>query len=146
MTATHPEGLGAASALRLALKISGIKPDEVDMVNAHATSTPLGDPCEINAICSVFGDHASKLNITAPKSMTGHLLGGAGAVESIITIKAIQEDIVPPTINTKEVDPIIPANLNLTLGKSQKRTINVAINSTFGFGGHNVITVFKKFI
>jgi 3-oxoacyl-[acyl-carrier-protein] synthase II len=145
MTASHPDGIGAAKAIQLALKDAGLKPADVDYVNAHATSTPHGDPCEINAICSVFGEHAPKLNISATKSMTGHLLGAAGVIESIITIKAIQNDIVPPTINTKELDPILPANLNYTLGKSQKRTINFAINSTFGFGGHNVITVFKKY-
>jgi len=146
MTASHPDGLGAANAIRMALKLSGMQPEEVDYVNAHATSTPLGDPSEIHAICSVFGDHAPKLNIAASKSMTGHLLGAAGVIESIICIKAIQNDIVPPTINTENVDPLIPSNLNLTLGKAQKRTVNVAINSTFGFGGHNVITVFKKFV
>lgn len=145
ITASHPDGLGAASAIKLALKDAGIQPEDVDYVNAHATSTPLGDPSEIHAISSVFGEHAPKLNISASKSMTGHLLGAAGVVESIISIKAIQNDIVPPTINTKEVDPQIPATLNLTLGKAQKRTVNVAINSTFGFGGHNVITVFRKY-
>jgi len=126
------------------LEDSQIKTTDVDYVNAHATATPLGDISETKAICSVFGDHASKLNISATKSMTGHLLGAAGVVESIVCIKAIQENIVPPTINTKDVDPAISSDLNLTLGKAQKRIVNVALNSTFGFGGHNVITVFRK--
>jgi 3-oxoacyl-[acyl-carrier-protein] synthase II len=145
ITASHPEGEGAKNAIKQALNMAGLKPEDVDYINAHATSTPLGDVSEIKAITSVFGDHASKLNISASKSMIGHLLGGAGAVESIITIKAIQNDIIPPTINTNSVDPIIPTDLNLTLGKAQKRNVNIAVNSTFGFGGHNVITVFKKF-
>lgn len=145
ITASHPEGEGAANAIRMALEDANIDVDAVDYINAHATATPLGDISEAKAISAVFGAHASKLNISATKSMTGHLLGAAGAVESIICIKSIQHDVVPPTINTKDIDPAIPSDLNLTLGKAQYRTVNVAINSTFGFGGHNVITMFRKF-
>jgi 3-oxoacyl-[acyl-carrier-protein] synthase II len=145
ITASHPEGEGAANAIRMALDDAQIQASDVDYINAHATATPLGDISETKAICSVFGDHAPRLNISATKSMTGHLLGAAGVVESIVCIKAIQNNIVPPTINTKDVDPAISPALNLTLGKAQKRTVNVAMNSTFGFGGHNVITVFRKY-
>jgi 3-oxoacyl-[acyl-carrier-protein] synthase II len=145
ITASHPQGEGAASAIKQALDDAQISIEEVDYINAHATSTPLGDISEMNAICSVFGDHTSKLNISATKSMTGHLLGAAGVIESVICIKSIQNDIVPPTINTKNIDPVFPKNLNLTLGVAQKRTVNVAMNSTFGFGGHNVITIFRKY-
>jgi 3-oxoacyl-[acyl-carrier-protein] synthase II len=145
ITASHPEGLGAQMAIKQALNMAGIKPEEVDYINAHATSTPLGDPCEIKAICAVFGEHAKKLNISATKSMTGHLLGAAGAIEGIASIKAIQTGIIPPTINTINIDPQIPSDLNLTMGKPQKRSVKIALNSTFGFGGHNVITAFKKY-
>jgi 3-oxoacyl-[acyl-carrier-protein] synthase II len=146
ITASHPEGEGAANAIRLALEDAGIGPTDVDYINAHATSTPLGDISEIHAICSVFGDHAGNINISATKSMTGHLLGAAGAIESIICVKAIHDGVVPPTINSENIDAAIPGNLNLTLKTAQKRDVNVAINSTFGFGGHNVITVFRKFM
>lgn len=145
ITASHPQGEGAANAIKQALEDAQIRFEEVDYINAHATSTPLGDISEMNAICSVFGDHTSKLNISATKSMTGHLLGAAGVIESVICIKSIQNDIVPPTINTRNIDPVFPKNLNLTLGVAQKRTVNVAMNSTFGFGGHNVITIFRKY-
>ena len=145
ITATHPDGEGAVNAMELALKDAQLTITDVDYINAHATSTPLGDVSEIKAICTVFGDHARKLNIGATKSMTGHLLGAAGAVEAIVCIKAMNESIIPPTINTQIVDPEIPQGLNLSLGKAQKRDVSIAMNNTFGFGGHNVITVFRKY-
>lgn len=146
ITASHPNGEGASHAMKLALQDAGISADDVDYINAHATSTPLGDVSEIKAICSVFGDSPNHLNISATKSMTGHLLGAAGAIEAILGIKAITESVVPPTINTRTLDPEIPASLNLTIGNAQSRTVNVAMNNTFGFGGHNVITIFRKLI
>ncbi|GEP94598.1 beta-ketoacyl-ACP synthase II [Chitinophaga cymbidii] len=145
LTATHPEGLGAQLGMKEVLEDAGLNVTDVDYINAHATSTPLGDVSELKAIKAVFGDHAGKLNISATKSMTGHLLGAAGAIEAIACIKAIQNDIVPPTINTTELGEDIPSDLNLTLGKAQHRTINVAISNTFGFGGHNAIAAFAKF-
>lgn len=145
LTATHPEGLGAQLGMKEALDDAELTITDVDYINAHATSTPLGDVSELKAIQAVFGDHAAKLNISATKSMTGHLLGAAGAIEAIACIKAIQDDIVPPTINTAELGEDIPAGLNLTLGTAQKRTINVALSNTFGFGGHNAIAAFAKF-
>jgi 3-oxoacyl-[acyl-carrier-protein] synthase II len=145
ITATHPNGEGAVSAINLALKDAQIDPSEVDYINAHATSTPLGDISEVKAIHTIFGDHLHKIGISATKSMTGHLLGGAGAIEAIVCIKSINESIVPPTINTRDIDPSFPPGLNLTLGKAQKRNIRVAMNNTFGFGGHNVITLFRRF-
>jgi len=145
ITASHPDGEGAINAMELGLKDAQITKTDVDYINAHSTSTPLGDVSEIKAIQTVFGDHAGKLNISATKSMTGHLLGGAGAVEAIICLKAMNESIVPPTINTQTIDPEIPQGLNLTLGKAQKRDIAIAMSNTFGFGGHNVITVFRKY-
>ena len=144
ITATHPTGKGAISAMNLALKDAKIAPSEVDYINAHATSTPLGDVCEVKAIYNVFGNFAQQINISATKSMTGHLLGGAGAIEAIVCIKSINESIVPPTINTCSIDPDIPNGVNLTLGKAQKRCIHIAMNNTFGFGGHNVITLFRN--
>ncbi len=117
----------------------------MDYINAHATSTPLGDVSELKAIKTLFGEHASKLNISATKSMTGHLLGAAGAIEAIACIMAVKEDIVPPTINTTELGEDIPTGLNLTLGQAQQRTVNVALSNTFGFGGHNAIAAFAKF-
>lgn len=145
LTATHPEGLGAQLGMKEALDDAELTITDVDYINAHATSTPLGDVSELKAIQAVFGDHAAKLNISATKSMTGHLLGAAGAIEAIACIKAIQDDVVPPTINTAELGEDIPAGLNLTLGTAQKRTINVALSNTFGFGGHNAIAAFAKF-
>lgn len=145
LTATHPEGLGAQLGMKEAIEDAGLQITDVDYINAHATSTPLGDVSELKAIKAVFGEHAKTLNISATKSMTGHLLGAAGAIEAIACIKAIQHDIVPPTINTTELGEDIPADLNLTLGKAQHRTINVAISNTFGFGGHNAIAAFAKF-
>jgi 3-oxoacyl-[acyl-carrier-protein] synthase II len=145
LTATHPEGLGARLGMERALEDAELKPEDVDYINAHATSTPLGDVSELKGITGVFGDHIGKINISATKSMTGHLLGAAGAIEAIACIKATQFDIVPPTINTGSLGEGIPTNLNLTLGKAQERTVNVAMSNTFGFGGHNAIVVFKKY-
>ncbi|MEG0517820.1 MAG: beta-ketoacyl-ACP synthase II [Bacteroidales bacterium] len=144
ITAPHPEGHGATQVMKLALEEAGVQPEAVDYINVHGTSTPLGDIAELKAIKAVFGDHAYKLNISATKSMTGHLLGGAGAIESIACIDAIQNSIVPPTINFETPDPEIDYNLNLTLNKAQHREVNVAVNNTFGFGGHNSCMVFKK--
>ncbi|MBS0026408.1 beta-ketoacyl-ACP synthase II [Chitinophaga sp. 22321] len=145
LTATHPEGLGARLGMEQALEDAGIATTDVDYINSHTTSTPVGDLSELKAIVTAFGDHAPKVNISATKSMTGHLLGAAGAIEAIACIKATQEDIIPPTINTTVLGEGIPTNLNLTLGKAQQRTVNVAMSNTFGFGGHNAIVVFKKY-
>ncbi len=144
MTATHPEGLGAAKAMNLAIEEAGIKPSDIDYLNTHATSTPVGDISEIKAIMKVFGDDTANLSISATKSMTGHLLGAAGAIESILCIKAINNGIIPPTINTTSLDPEIPASLNIVTGTALKKTVNIAMNNTFGFGGHNSIVIFRK--
>ena len=144
ITAPHPEGHGAIQAMRLALAEAGLQPEDVDYINVHGTSTPLGDIAELKAIKEVFGEHAFKLNISSTKSMTGHLLGAAGAVESIACISAMTSGIVPPTINFETPDPEIDYNLNLTLNKAQERTVDVALNNTFGFGGHNSCLIFKK--
>ena len=144
ITAPHPEGRGAAKVMEFALEDANIKPEEVDYVNVHGTSTPLGDLAEPKAIQKVFGEHAYKLNISSTKSMTGHLLGGAGAVESIATILSMQNNLVHPTINVFNRDPRIDPKLNLTENVAQEREINVAITNTFGFGGHNACLVFKK--
>ncbi|HVN56843.1 MAG TPA: beta-ketoacyl-ACP synthase II [Bacteroidales bacterium] len=144
LTAPHPEGLGASNVMKLAVEEAGLKPGDIDYINVHGTSTPLGDISEIKAIISVFGEDAYKLNISATKSMTGHLLGAAGAVEAIASIMAVREDIVPPTINFKNPDPAIDQNLNLTFHTAQKKTVNYAISNTFGFGGHNASVVIKK--
>lgn len=144
LTAPHPDGLGASNVMRIAVQDAGLKLPDIDYINVHGTSTPLGDISETKAILSVFGDHAYKLNISATKSMTGHLLGAAGAVEAIASIMAVMHDIVPPTINFKVPDPAIDNNLNLTLNKAQSRKINYAISNTFGFGGHNASVVIKK--
>lgn len=144
LTAPHPEGLGASNVMKLAVAEAGLKPEDIDYINVHGTSTPLGDISEIKAIISVFGDQAYKLNISATKSMTGHLLGAAGAVEAIATIMSVRENIVPPTINFKNPDPSIDQNLNLTFHTAQRRTINAALSNTFGFGGHNASVVIKK--
>lgn len=147
MTATHPEGLGAILVMKRALKDAGINPDEIDYINVHGTSTPVGDPSEAKAIKEVFGEHAYKLNISSTKSMTGHLLGAAGAIEALFSIKAIVEGIVPPTINFHEgdEDPEIDYNLNFTFNKAQKRDVNTSLSNTFGFGGHNASVIFKKY-
>lgn len=144
VTAPHPEGIGARNVMRLAIEDAGLNPEDVDYINVHGTSTPLGDIAETKAIRSVFGDHAYNLNISSTKSMTGHLLGAAGAIEAIAAIMAVVHDIVPPTINHKVPDPDIDPNLNLTLHKAQKRKVNAALSNTFGFGGHNASVVVKK--
>jgi 3-oxoacyl-[acyl-carrier-protein] synthase II len=146
LTAPHPEGLGVILVLNSALEDAEMQPSDIDYINVHGTSTPLGDVAELKAIQSVFGEHAYKLNISSTKSMTGHLLGAAGAIEAIATILAVQNDIVPPTINHTVVDEAIDAKLNLTLNKAQHRTINAALSNTFGFGGHNATVIFKKFL
>jgi 3-oxoacyl-[acyl-carrier-protein] synthase II len=145
MTAPHPEGIGARNVMRLAIEDAGLTVADIDYINVHGTATPLGDISETKAIVEVFGDHAYKLNISSTKSMTGHLLGAAGAIEAITTIMAVVNDIVPPTINFQVPDPDIDQNLNLTLNKSQNRKVNAAISNTFGFGGHNASVVIKKF-
>ncbi len=144
ITAPHPEGLGAINVMKLALEDAGLKPEDVDYINVHGTSTPLGDIAELKAVKKVFGDHAYKLNISSTKSMTGHLLGAAGAIEALACIHAMNSGIVPPTINFTEEDPEIDYKLNLTLNKAQKREVKVAMNNTFGFGGHNSCLLFKK--
>lgn len=147
ITASHPEGLGARLVMEAALEDAGLKPEDIDYINVHGTSTPVGDISEVKAIKNVFGDAAYKLNISSTKSMTGHLLGAAGAVEAMITVLAVKNDIVPPTINHNEddKDEEIDYNLNFTFNKAQKRTVRAAISNTFGFGGHNACVVFKKF-
>lgn len=144
MTATHPEGKGASAAMSRALEDAGLNTDEVDYLNVHATSTPVGDLSEVKAIANTFGEQPDTLYISATKSMTGHLLGAAGAIEAIASIKAIREGVIPPTINTENVDPEIPPGLNIVLGESVEQNVNVAMSNTFGFGGHNGIVVFKK--
>ncbi len=146
ITAPHPDGMGAVNVMKQAIAESGLTPADVDYINVHGTSTPLGDIAETKAIVTLFGEHAYKLNISATKSMTGHLLGAAGAVEAIATIMAVVHDIVPPTINFRNPDPAIDQNLNLTLNKAQKRTVNVALSNTFGFGGHNASILIRKFV
>ena len=143
-TAPHPEGLGARNVMKIAVADANLKPEDVDYINVHGTSTPLVDVSETKAIVSVFGEHAYRLNISSTKSMTGHLLGAAGAIEAIAAIMAVVHDIVPPTINFKVPDPDIDQNLNLTLNKAQNRKVNIAISNTFGFGGHNASVVIKK--
>ena len=147
LTASHPEGLGAMLVMKNALEDAEMKPEEVDYINVHGTSTPVGDISESKAIKEVFGEHAYKLNISSTKSMTGHLLGAAGAVEAIASILAIKNGIVPPTINHEDGDndENIDYNLNFTFNKAQKREVNVALSNTFGFGGHNACVIFKKY-
>ena len=145
ITAPHPEGLGAKAVMENALSDAGLNPSDVDYINVHGTSTPLGDVAELKAIKHVFGDHAYNLNVSSSKSMTGHLLGAAGALESLTAIMAVKDDIVPPTINHFTDDPNIDPKLNLTFGTAQKRTVNVALSNTFGFGGHNASIVVRKF-
>ena len=148
LTATHPEGLGAKLVMTNALEDAEMKPEDIDYINVHGTSTPVGDLSEVKAIKEVFGEHAYKLNISSTKSMTGHLLGAAGALEAIISVMSVKEDIVPPTINHTEGDndPEIDYNMNFTFNKAQKRTVNAALSNTFGFGGHNASLVVKKFV
>ncbi len=144
MTAPHPEGIGVIAVMKNCLENSGIKPEDVDHINTHGTSTPLGDVAELKAISEVFGNHAKNININSTKSMTGHLLGAAGAIESIASILAMQNGIIPPTINHTTVDENINSELNLTLNKPQKREVKIAMSNTFGFGGHNACVAFKK--
>jgi 3-oxoacyl-[acyl-carrier-protein] synthase II len=144
MTAPHPEGIGVERVMLNCLRDAGLKPEDIDAINTHGTSTPLGDVAELKAITKVFGEHAKDININSTKSMTGHLLGAAGAIEAISSILSIQNGIVPPTINHTTVDENIDPSLNLTLNKAQKREINIAMSNTFGFGGHNACVVFRK--
>ena len=144
ITAPHPEGAGIIQVMYNALEDAEIKPEDIDYINTHGTSTPLGDIGEIRAIQKVFGEHAYKMNISSTKSMTGHLLGAAGAIESIACIMAINDSIVPPTINHFEDDPDLDPKLNMTFNKAQERSINIALSNTFGFGGHNFSVIFKK--
>ena len=148
ITASHPEGLGAKLVMKAALEDAGMKPEDIDYINVHGTSTPVGDISEAKAIKEVFGDTAYKLNISSTKSMTGHLLGAAGAVEAMASVLAVQNDIVPPTINHDEddKDEEIDYNLNFTFNKAQKRTVRAAMSNTFGFGGHNACVIFKKYV
>ena len=144
MTAPHPEGIGVVAVMENCLKNAGMKPEDVDHINTHGTSTPLGDVAELKAIGKVFGDHAKEININSTKSMTGHLLGAAGAVEAIASILALEHGVIPPTINHSTVDENIDPSLNLTLNTAQQRDIKTAMSNTFGFGGHNACVLFKK--
>ena len=146
ITSPHPDGLGVKAVIKNCLSNAGVSLEEVDAINTHGTSTPLGDVAELKAISEVFGDHAKNININSTKSMTGHLLGAAGAIEAISVILSIKNSIVPPTINHKNADENINSSLNLTLNKAQKRDINIAMSNTFGFGGHNACVIFKKFL
>ncbi|MDB4835534.1 beta-ketoacyl-ACP synthase II, partial [Cyclobacteriaceae bacterium] len=145
LTAPHPEGLGATNVMKNALDDANMKPEDVDYVNVHGTSTPLGDVGEVKAIQSVFGEHAYNINISSTKSMTGHLLGAAGAIEAVASILSIKNGLVPPTINHFTDDEAFDSKLNFTFNKAQKREVNVALSNTFGFGGHNASVIFKKF-
>lgn len=146
ITAPHPEGLGAMNVMRNALRDAGMQPNEVDYINVHGTSTPLGDVAESKAIKEVFGESAYNLNISSTKSMTGHLLGAAGAIETISCVMAVKNDVIPPTINHTTDDPEFDPKLNFTFNKAQERTVNAAISNTFGFGGHNASVIVKKFV
>lgn len=147
LTATHPEGLGAKLVMSNAIEDAGLTPEDIDYINVHGTSTPVGDISETKAIKDVFGEHAYKLNISSTKSMTGHLLGAAGALEAMVAVKAVEEDIVPPTINhaAGDEDPEIDYKLNFTFNEAQRRTVRAALSNTFGFGGHNASVIFKKY-
>jgi 3-oxoacyl-[acyl-carrier-protein] synthase II len=144
ITAPHPEGQGAVKVMKNCLKDSNIRIEDIDLINVHGTSTPLGDIAEVKAVKEVFGNHAYNLNINSTKSMTGHLLGAAGAIEAIACLMSIKEGVIPPTINHFENDENIDSKLNFTFGKSQKREVNFAMSNTFGFGGHNACLLFKK--
>lgn len=146
ITATHPDGLGATNVMKYALEDAEMQPTEIDYINVHGTSTPVGDPSEVKAIQKIFGEHAYTINISSTKSMTGHLLGGAGAIEAIAAILAVKNDTIPPTINHFTDDPEFDTKLNFTFNKAQKRTVNAALSNTFGFGGHNASVIFKKFV
>src|SRR3546814_781325 len=145
ITATHPEGLGAKMAMRAALEDAGMNVNDIDYINVHGTSTPIGDPQEIKAIVDLFGERAFEINISSTKSMTGHLLGAAGAVEAIAFIMALERGIIPPTINHFTDDPAFDPRLNLTFNKAQKLEIKTALSNTFGFGGHNNSVIFRKY-
>ena len=147
ITASHPEGLGAKLVMLNALEDAELKPEDIDYINVHGTSTPVGDISEVKAIQAVFGEHAYELNISSTKSMTGHLLGAAGALEAMVSVLAVQNDVVPPTINHEEgdEDPEIDYKLNFTFNKAQQRTVRAALSNTFGFGGHNACVIFKKY-
>lgn len=145
ITAPHPEGLGAINVMRSALNDAGMVPTDIDYINVHGTSTPLGDIAETKAIIGVFGEHAYDLNISATKSMTGHLLGAAGAIEAIASLLAVKHDVIPPTINQENFDPELDSKLNFTFNKAQHRTVRAALSNTFGFGGHNASVIFRKF-
>lgn len=145
ITAPHPEGLGAELCMRHAMQDAGLGPKDIDYINTHGTSTPIGDPQEVKAIQRIFGEDAYRLNISATKSMTGHLLGGAGAVEGVAAIMAVHTDIVPPTINHFTDDPELDPKLNFTFNTAQKRVVNAAMSNTFGFGGHNTAVIFRKY-
>jgi 3-oxoacyl-[acyl-carrier-protein] synthase II len=145
MTAPHPDGIGARNTMLAAIEDAEINVSDIDYVNVHGTSTPLGDIAETKAIQAVFGDHAYNLNISSTKSMTGHLLGAAGAIEAIACVMSVVHDIIPPTINHFTDDPELDAKLNFTFNKAQKRTVNIALSNTFGFGGHNTSVIVKKF-
>jgi 3-oxoacyl-[acyl-carrier-protein] synthase II len=145
ITAPHPEGLGAKNVMLAALDDAGMKAEEIDYINTHGTSTPLGDIAEAKAITDVFGPHAYKMNISSTKSMTGHCLGAAGVIEAIACIKAVMHDIVPPTINHFTDDPDLDPGLNFTFNTAQRRIVNAALSNTFGFGGHNACVIVKKF-
>jgi 3-oxoacyl-[acyl-carrier-protein] synthase II len=146
ITAPHPEGLGAQNVMKAALKDAGMQPEDIDYINVHGTSTPLGDIAETKAILNVFGEHAYKLNISSTKSMTGHCLGAAGALEALACIMAVIKDIVPPTINHFTDDPELDPKLNFTFNQAQRRTVNAALSNTFGFGGHNASVIVKKYV
>ena len=147
ITAPHPEGLGATNVMKNAIEdtFGEVSVNDIDYINVHGTSTPLGDIAETKAIKEIFGENAYKLNISSTKSMTGHLLGAAGAIESIASILAVKNDIVPPTINHFTDDDEIDSKLNLTFNKAQERTVNAALSNTFGFGGHNASVIFRKY-
>jgi 3-oxoacyl-[acyl-carrier-protein] synthase II len=145
ITAPHPDGLGAKNVMTVALADAGMKPEEIDYINVHGTSTPLGDIAETKAILSVFGQHAYNLNISSTKSMTGHCLGAAGALEALACIMAVTKSVVPPTINHFTDDPDLDAKLNFTFNKAQTKTVNAALSNTFGFGGHNASVIIKKY-
>jgi 3-oxoacyl-[acyl-carrier-protein] synthase II len=146
ITAPHPEGLGAKNVMTVALADAGLKPDDIDYINVHGTSTPLGDIAESKAILSVFGEHAYDLNISSTKSMTGHCLGAAGALEALACIMAVTKNIIPPTINHFTDDPELDPKLNFTFNKAQHKTVNAALSNTFGFGGHNASVIIKKYV
>lgn len=146
VTAPHPEGLGARNVMKAALEDAGMRPEEIDYINTHGTSTPLGDGAEVKAITEVFGEHAYNINISSTKSMTGHCLGAAGVIEAIACIEAVRHDLIPPTINHFTDDPELDPRLNFTFNKAQQRTVNAALSNTFGFGGHNACVIVKKFV